>query len=129
MSLVLWSLIVATGFVYLSKVPMNVATLREEAYDNHLPREQQLRLTGWGLRARAAHQNMLESYPMFAAGALVAEFAASPTVWISATCLVYLISRLCFQVFYLIDQPFLRSFSWGISYLCILLLLGSPVLS
>lgn len=37
-------------------------------YDNHHPRAQQARLTGFGARALAAHLNSIEAFPLFAAG-------------------------------------------------------------
>ncbi|WP_335598963.1 MAPEG family protein, partial [Halopseudomonas sp.] len=45
-----------------------------KGYDNAHPRAQQAALTGWGARALASHQNMIEAFPLFAAGVLVVRY-------------------------------------------------------
>jgi uncharacterized MAPEG superfamily protein len=74
MTFPLWCLFVAALMLVLTKMPVAVAMHRSSAkgYDNRHPRAQQAALTGWGARALAAHQNMFEAFPLFAAGVLVA---------------------------------------------------------
>ena len=45
-------------------------------YDNQTP-SQQAELDGWGARARAAHYNTLEAFPIFATGFLAAQLGAA----------------------------------------------------
>lgn len=130
MSIPLWCLVAATIWVVLTKVPMNILIARTRRYDNHHPRLQQLQLQPGSVhRAWAAHQNMLEAYPMFAAAVLVTQWAGGDPLWISVLCISYLLFRLLYQLCYLQDWARLRSLSWGLSYFCILGLLLAPLLN
>ncbi len=125
----LWCLFAATIWVVLSKVPMNLLMARQQRHDNHHPRLQQQRLQpGRAHRAWAAHQNMIESYPMFAAAVLVSQLADSSGALATGLSLAYLLLRLCYQLCYLLDWSTLRSISWGLAYFCVLGLLLTPVL-
>jgi len=128
MTILIWSLLGATVLVYLSKVPMNYLTVKQQTFDNHQPRLQQLTLTGIGHRAYAAHQNTLEAYPMFVAGIFVAETMANDLFWSGVFAISFLITRVFFIIFYLADLASLRSFSWGIGYLAVIGLMLSPLL-
>jgi uncharacterized MAPEG superfamily protein len=129
MTIPLWCLFAATIWVVLTKVPMNILMARTEAYDNHHPRLKQLQLQPGAVhRAWAAHQNMLEAYPMFAAAVLVSEWVGGSHLWATVLCISYLILRLLYQICYLLDWATLRSLSWGLSYFCVLGLLLAPVL-
>jgi len=128
MSLPLWSLVIATLMVYASKIPLNIITLRAERYDNHYPRLQHLRQQGIGHRAWAAHQNMIEAYPMFAAGVLVAQMWGNHSDIANACAVVFLLARVLFQVCYLADWSSLRSVSWAAGFAASLALMLTPVM-
>lgn len=128
MTLPLWCLFIATLFVYLSKAPMNIITIRQESYDNNYPRIQHTRLKGIGHRAWAAHQNMIEAYPMFAAAIIVSYITDGNDVVENFCAITFLVSRVLFQAFYLLDKAFFRSFFWGVGYLAILGLFLTPLL-
>lgn len=128
MTLSLWCLMGAALLVVLSKIPMNIATLKTGTYDNHHPRVQQQQLTGIGHRAWAAHQNMIEAFPLFAAGVLVAHVAGGDQQVAALLSLSFLLMRLCYQLFYLIDWDKARSISWGLGYACTLGLFLTPVI-
>ncbi len=49
----------------LCQGPVAFAMNKLDGYDNKHPREQQSKLTGFGARALAAHQNCFESLPAF----------------------------------------------------------------
>ena len=59
---------------YLTKAPLAMAMAKESesGYDNRNPRDQQARLSGWGKRSLAAHQNSFEVTPVFAAAVIAA---------------------------------------------------------
>lgn len=122
-----WCLFAAALLHIFSKFPLAVAAAREGGgYDNRNPREQQARLTGWGARARAVHLNQIESFPLFAAGVLVATTAAPRVPAIDCLALVYIVARLIYPVLYLKDIAAGRSLVWMAGFLASLALLASP---
>jgi uncharacterized MAPEG superfamily protein len=122
-----WCLFAAALLHFVSKMPMAVAQAREgRGYDNRNPREQQARLTGWGARARAIHQNQLESFPLFAAGVLVATTAAPRVEAIGCLAITYVVSRLLYIVVYLADLGTVRSLVWIAGFVACLGLITSP---
>ena len=129
MSIPLWCLFFAALLIYLAKVPVAKA-MREEGrgYDNRNPRAQQARLTGFGARAVAAHQNTLEMFPLFAAGVLVAHVTQSQGWFVDLLAIVFIASRVLYLFLYWNDKASLRSLVWGVGLVCSLLLMLSPVL-
>lgn len=128
MTLPFWCLFAAALLVVLSKVPMTVVGQRQEAYDNHHPRLQQARLSGIGHRAWAAHQNMIEAFPLFAAAVLVSHLGSGQTQAAALLSVAFILLRLCYQLFYLIDWDRARSMSWGLGFACVLGLFLTPVM-
>lgn len=127
MTVALWCLFAAALLHSVSKFPLGAAQARDGGgYDNNNPREQQARLTGWGARARAAHYNQIESFPLFAAGVLVATVAAPKTGAIDVLALSYIGARVLYMVFYLQDIGAARSLVWMVGYFASLALLCSP---
>ncbi len=104
--------------LYLSKIPVAVAMQRTGGYDNRHPREQQARLTGWGKRALAAHQNAFEAFSPFAAGVLVAQVGGADPAWISRLAVLFIAARVLYTGLYMADLPTLRSTVWMIGALC-----------
>lgn len=128
MTLPLWSLFIATLMVYASKIPLNYFTLRQERYDNHYPRLQHLKQKGIGHRAWASHQNMIEAYPMFAAGILVATVFGNQPMIANSCAVTFLVARILFQICYLADWSTARSMSWALGFGATLVLLLTPLL-
>jgi len=128
MTLPFWCLFAATLLTLFSKVPMNILAAAQETYDNHYPRLQQARLTGAAHRALAAHQNLMETYPLFAAAVIVSHLGGAAERVATAWCLVFLLARLLYQVFYLFDRAQWRSISWGLGSMAIVGLFVSPLL-
>ena len=80
--------------------------------DNQNPRKQYLLLEGIGGRAVAAQQNTWEALAVYSA-ALIAVFVTNvPATAISTACLTFIISRLFFVGFYLINQDKLRTLAF-----------------
>jgi uncharacterized MAPEG superfamily protein len=129
MSIPFWCLFFAALLIYLAKVPVAKA-MREEGrgYDNRNPRVQQARLTGFGARAVAAHQNTLEIFPLFAAGVLVAHVTQSQGWFVDLLAIVFIVSRVLYLFLYWNDKASLRSLVWGVGLVCCLLLMLSPAL-
>ncbi len=125
MTTALWCLVAAAVFHVASKIPLLIAQARE-GYDNRHPRDQQARLTGWGGRARAIHANQIESFPLFAAGILVASTMAPAHAWIDILALAYIGSRVVYTGLYLANAATLRSLVWSVGFLASVALIASP---
>lgn len=119
-------LIFAALMLVLSKMPLMKAQSSAGGYDNHNPRDQQARLTGWGRRALAAHQNMFEAFPLFAAGVLMAQSVHAPQFTVDMLALVFVAARVGYQLLYLLDLALPRSLSWGVGFFASLALLSTP---
>jgi len=116
MSIPMLCLVFSALMIVLTKVPVAMAMAERGGYDNRHPRAQQAELTGFGARALAAHQNMLEAFPVFAAGLLLALWAQADPFWTSSLALAFVAARVVYTVLYLGDYPVLRSMSWGVGY-------------
>lgn len=129
MSIPFWCLFFAALLIYLAKLPVAKA-MREEGrgYDNHHPRAQQARLTGFGARAVAAHQNSIEIFPLFAAGVLMAHATQTQGWFIDLLAIIFIVSRVIYLFLYWNDKAGLRSLVWVVGLVCCLLLMLSPAL-
>lgn len=72
MSIPFWCVFISALLIYVARIPVATAMNEQGGYDNHLPRQQQAQLTGFGARAMAAHQNGFEAFILFAVGVLMA---------------------------------------------------------
>ncbi|AFU99942.1 MAPEG family protein [Simiduia agarivorans] len=113
MSIAIGCLILAAALIYIAKIPVAVAMAKLDGrYDNHHPRAQQARLTGFGARALAAHQNAIEAFPLFAAGVLAALWAGAALETVNTLCIVFIVARVIYMVLYWMDLDKLRSTVW-----------------
>ncbi|MEO4046665.1 MAPEG family protein [Pseudomonas sp. CAU 1711] len=131
MTLPLWCLFISAVLIFLAKAPVAKAMAEEGGghYDNHHPRAQQARLTGFGARALAAHQNSFEAFPLFAAGVLVAHVTQSHGVLVDGLALSFVIARVLYLILYWADLAWQRSLVWVVGLLSSLLLMLSPALA
>lgn len=110
------SLFIACLLPYLAKMPLAFAQAKHpKGYDNNHPREQQAGLTGFGARALAAHQNSFESLIIFSAAILTALATQNTSDTIQYLAITYLISRIIYHAFYLLNWASLRSTIWAVS--------------
>jgi uncharacterized MAPEG superfamily protein len=72
MSIPFWCVFISALLIYVARMPVGKAMKEQGGYNNHLPRQQQTQLTGYGARALAAHQNSIEAFILFAVGVLMA---------------------------------------------------------
>lgn len=111
----LWCLIFAIILIFLSKLPLLREILRQKgSYDNHNPRNQVQLLDQKGQRALAAHQNTIESFPIFAACLLAGNLLGveQPILWTSS--IIFLAARIVYIFLYLADLSTMRSLVWAI---------------
>lgn len=123
MTTLLLCLLIMLLLPYAAKAPLGYAMTKLGHYDNHQPREQQAKLTGFGARALAAHQNSFEALSVFSAVVLAAIVTHHTDFLVQVLAVVYVLTRLAYHVFYLMDLATLRSLSWFAGYICCIVIL------
>lgn len=115
MTILIWCLFFAALLPYLAKAPVALAMNKLGGYDNNHPREQQSKLTGFGARALAAHQNAFESLIIFAPAVLVAIVTNTVTETVQLLAVVHVCARVLYNALYLMDIGVLRSLVWAVA--------------
>ncbi|WP_206483513.1 MAPEG family protein [Thalassotalea sp. G2M2-11] len=118
MTVLIYCLFIALLLPYLGKIPVAIAMHRLGGYDNNHPRAQQAKLTGFGARALAAHQNAFESLMIFAPAILLAIATHQTGQWVQQLALLHVGARVVYQILYLVNISVLRSLVWGIATVC-----------
>ncbi len=88
-------------------------------FDNHNPREWLAQQTGFRARANAAQVNSFESFPLFAAGVIIATLAQVDAARIDLYAFVFVAARVGFMVCYVTDKASLRSLCWLVGLLSV----------
>jgi len=101
----------------LAKGPVAYAMAKLGGYNNNHPRDQQSKLTGFGARGLAAHQNAFESVIIFAPAIILALTTGNTQQTIAILAVVHVISRVLYNILYLLDFALLRSIVWAIATL------------
>ena len=99
---------------YFAKVPVAVAMAKLGRYDNKHPRSQQAKLTGFGARALAAHQNCFESLTVFAVAIIVVLGTNSVNAVTETLAVTHIVSRTLYCIFYWLNLDIIRSLVWFI---------------
>lgn len=128
MTLPFWCVFISAALIFLSKIPVAKAMNAEGGYDNHHPRAQQARLTGFGARALAAHQNSFEAFPLFAVGVLMAHVTQTQGALVNLLAITFVLARVLYLVLYWLDLHWQRSLVWIVGLACSLGLMLSPAL-
>ncbi len=118
MEILIICLFLALLLPLLAKGPVAYAMAKLGGYNNNHPREQQSKLTGFGARALAAHQNAFESLILFAPAIILALVTSNINQTVIVLAIVHVIFRVLYNIFYLINIGLLRSIVWGIATLC-----------
>ncbi|TMP03034.1 hypothetical protein CWC11_15365 [Pseudoalteromonas sp. S3178] len=106
--------ILAVLMPYFAKVPVAVAMAKLGRYDNKHPRSQQEKLTGFGARALAAHQNCFESLTVFAVAIAVVLGTNSINAVTETLVVTHIVSRTLYCIFYWLNLDIIRSLVWFI---------------
>lgn len=117
MTTLIWSLFIAVLLPFLAKIPLAYAMNKQGGYNNNHPREQQSKLTGFGARALAAHQNTFESLTIFAPAVLLAIVTQHTGNNIVILAIVHVCARVLYNVLYLADIDKLRTLVWTVATL------------
>lgn len=115
MTILLICLFIAMMLPYLAKVPVAMAMAKLGGYDNAHPRAQQAKLTGFGARAVAGHQNAFESLLVFGIAVLTAIVTNNVTDVVAILAIVHVVARVVYHALYLLNYGTLRSLSWFVA--------------
>jgi uncharacterized MAPEG superfamily protein len=83
-------------------------------YDPATPRALFDKLPDYAKRATWAHQNSFESFGLFAAVALAAYVTKVDSPLAAQVSIAYVIARYLFSIFYILNQPILRSLMFAV---------------
>lgn len=97
---------------YLAKAPVAFAMNKLDGYDNKHPRDQQSKLTGFGARALAAHQNCFEALTVFAVAIAVVLGTNSVNQVTELLAITHIVTRVLYCIFYYANLDVLRSLVW-----------------
>jgi uncharacterized MAPEG superfamily protein len=95
-----------------------VAKFNGAGFDNARPRVYLAAVQGWRQRANWAQQNAWEAFAPFAAGVLVATQVGVAQSTIDMLAGAFMLTRILHGVFYITDQPTLRSLVYILGLLC-----------
>lgn len=129
MSIENWSLFGAMvlGLVHLTAASFTFKAQVGNAYTVGA-RDQDLRPTGVAARLDRAQRNFLETFAIFAAAVLMLETQQLGGTWLSQTgALLYLGGRTLFIPLYAAGIPWLRTFSWNIATLGLVMVMTAIV--
>jgi uncharacterized MAPEG superfamily protein len=110
-------LFIAALLPFIAKVPVAIAMHKMGGYNNNHPRAQQAKLTGFGARAFAAHQNAFESLLIFAPAVLLAIATKNTSVFIEQLAITHIVARVFYNIAYLMNIGVIRSLIWGVGIL------------
>ena len=118
MSVLIICLFIATLLPLLAKGPVGYAMNKLGGYDNAHPRHQQSKLTGFGARALAAHQNGFESLVIFAPAVLLALVTNHIGETVQYIAITHVVARVFYHILYLMNYDKLRTLSWMVATIC-----------
>lgn len=120
---ILLCLFISCLLPFVAKVPLAYAQYQSGGYNNRLPREQQRSLSGFGARARAAHENAFEALIVFAPCALAVLVTQAVSAYTETLAMVFVAARVAYNLCYLLDWDKLRSTVWMVGIVCSFLML------
>jgi len=91
---------------------------------NRAPRRFAEGLTGAKQRAYWAHQNGFEAFPAFAAVVIIAQVLGRAGPAIDALAVTFIIARVLYSMFYILDWSNSRSAAWFLGVACVLGIMG-----
>jgi len=116
--ILLYGIAIAGGLIYLPYIVVAYGRV-SVGIDMNAPRAMFDRLPDYAKRATWAHQNSFEVFALFATAAITAYVSNSASDQTSLDVLIFLVARVLFSLFYILDLPWLRSPMWAISMVCI----------
>ena len=120
-SVLLYAIVAAAILIY---VPYGVSVFSRANtnFDMGAPRAVFDQLPPYGKRAIWAHQNAFETFMVFAAAALMAYVTQQTSPLVGWAAIAFVVARLFYPVFYILDLPIGRSLMFGTGTTCIMIL-------
>jgi uncharacterized MAPEG superfamily protein len=112
----LYSIAAAVVLIYLPFLVVGYARARV-GYDMSAPRAMFDKLPPYAQRATWAHQNSFEAFMIFAAAALMAYVTGVNSPLAIGAVIAFLVARLLYSIFYILNIPVLRSLMFVIGSL------------
>ena len=114
----LYCIVAAAALVYLPFLVVAFGRV-QVGYDIAAPRAMFDKLPAYAQRATWAHQNSFESFMLFSAAAFMAYITQVDSATAKGAALAYVLARLLYSVFYILNVPLLRSLMFGIGSVAI----------
>ncbi|MBD3880396.1 MAPEG family protein [Phormidium tenue FACHB-886] len=109
----LYCIVAAAVLVYLPFLVVAYGRV-VAGYDMAAPRALFDKLPAFAQRATWAHQNSFESFSLFAAAALMATVTGVESAWAAGAAIAYLIARLLYSLFYILNIAIARSLMFAV---------------
>lgn len=110
-------IVAAAVLIYLPFLVVAYARA-QVGWDRAAPRALFDKLPPYGQRATWAHQNSFEVFMVFAAAALTAYVTGQDSSLAAGAAITFVVARLLYSVFYILNVPLVRSLMFGIGSLC-----------
>jgi uncharacterized MAPEG superfamily protein len=112
-AVLLGSIGLAAALIYFPYLLVVVGRF-QVGYDMGSPRSTFDKLPDYAKRANWAHQNSFETFVTFAAAALMAYVTKQDSAYAANLAIAFVVARLLFSVFYIINFPIGRSLMFGV---------------
>ncbi|MEH2405551.1 MAPEG family protein [Nostoc sp.] len=117
MIIFLYSIAAAAVLIYLPFLVVAYARARIGYEMFSTPRAMFEKLPPYAQRATWAHQNTFEAFMVFAAAALMAYVTGVNSYIAQVAAIAFVVVRLLYSIFYILNIPLLRSLMFGIGIL------------
>jgi len=115
--ILLYCIVAAAALIYLPFLVVASGRVKV-GYDLNAPRAMFDKLPPYAQRATWAHQNSFEAFMIFAAAALMAYVTGQNSSLAVGAAIAFVIARLLYSVFYILDIPLARSLMYVIGSAC-----------
>lgn len=104
--------------IFIPLVLVGYAKFGTKGYDNRSPREFLEKAQGKHKRAHYAQMNSYEAFAPFAAAVIIAHQVGAVQGRVDALAVAFVVFRILYGIFYVIDQHVLRTLVWFLAFGC-----------
>ncbi|MEO0770347.1 MAG: MAPEG family protein [Cyanobacteria bacterium J06649_4] len=113
-NVLLCSIVAAAALIYFPYLAVAAGRF-QVGYEMGAPRGMFDKLPDYAQRATWAHENSWESFTLYAPATIMAFVSGVPAEQVLGSVVIYLITRVTYSLFYILNVPILRSLSWAFS--------------